>query len=299
MNWASKTVSKTGHVEFEGSAIDYSHIIRPAMVPPGMTNTSGHRQIFVKNNLVATVGKSYHLLPNRVIYDKLRSMLDRMGLNLEVVGQIKDGVLCFLQSEMHEHTVGQDIVNVRMTTTTAHDGTQGVGIGLSTVTIVCQNTFMAAYKQLSKVRHTASMLDSIDRIMVDIEKSFVEERNFIQAANEMANTPVSVSAFELPVILATGVDITQTGWAEALSTKKFNKVTQAIETAKWSAKTHGLNRWGLHSTITNITTHHQGTEKTRSEKFVVDSPLDQRSWKLFGAEKLPTITSLMKGVTAN
>lgn len=118
--------------------------------------------IGTENVVLGTTGERYKIVQNEEAFAFLQSLHD--GASWETAGAIKDGRVVFGSMAfdrdfvLDENGVA-DKIESYLLVHTSHDGSTGVGGGVTPVRVVCKNTLTAALgtiKQTFKIRHTTN-----------------------------------------------------------------------------------------------------------------------------------------------
>jgi len=111
-------------------------------------------------------------------------------------GSLRGGSRVFVQMELPELKIGRSGINRYITVTNAHDGSISLGFGTSNQVICCQNTFNIANKDVSKIRHTASMQQRIDEAVRSL-RSVLEFEDKQMEVYEIAKNQLTTFAADL------------------------------------------------------------------------------------------------------
>ena len=85
-------------------------------------------------------------------------------------GSLKGGSRVYVQLELPELYIGKSGIRRYITLTNSHDGSMSLGFGTSNQVICCANTFAIANKEISKIRHTASMQQRVEEAVKSLRK---------------------------------------------------------------------------------------------------------------------------------
>ena len=144
------------------------------------------------NKILGVHSKGYEAFQNSQMGELLERISGKMDLPLHKGGYFGDGQKTYIQLKTTDKRLGTDLVKGYLTCVNSFDGSTSLGFGHSNLTISCQNTFFANYKQMeNKVRHTASMMAKVDAICMQIEEVLRSESaifNKIEKRNQLGYT---------------------------------------------------------------------------------------------------------------
>ena len=193
----------------------------------------------------------------------LERISGKMDLPLHKGGYFGDGQKTYIQLKTTDKRLGTDLVKGYLTCVNSFDGSTSLGFGHSNLTISCQNTFFASYKQMeNKVRHTATMMARVDAICIQIEEVLRSEGAIFNKIEKMTQAEIDPKVREM--VLQTMLNLQKEerlADLSTLSTRKKNilsdlqvSITGEIYGQDGSIA-KGENLWGLFSGITHYTTH--------------------------------------------
>lgn len=221
--------------------------------------------------------ETYEVYQNEQLIDLLMKVSDQTGLKLHKGGFFGDGEKVFLQLKSTDFNLGNDRIEGYITGVNSFDGTTSLAFGPSNITISCQNTFFAAFRELkTKVRHTKNMIIRIDDILKQLDKSLVEEKNIFASIQRMSEHKftelhkdfVIRQLFDIkPNAILTNED--------DVSTYKRNRIELLNASISNQVAEKEDNLWGLFSGVTHYTTHVMGRDDNNGTK-------DNSEEKLFG-----------------
>jgi phage/plasmid-like protein (TIGR03299 family) len=238
-----------------------------------------------------TCKKGYQVFQNEQLAELVLRIGEKTGYEIHNGGRLQHGAHVYLQLKTGEiENIGEnkDRVVGYATALNAHNGKLSVGWGHSNITISCQNTFYAAFKQLkNKARHTESMQKVIDEAMRDIDGVKETEKTIFETMYRMATAPVQEKTFAEVVKSVVGVDITQTTEERRKNNSTFalNRMTELLTCISREQKQKGATHWGLFSGVTKYTSHVltvPDRENARIEAKIVGSAktIDNRAYEL-------------------
>lgn len=207
-------------------------------------------------------------------------------------GSLKGGSRVFVQMELPELTIGKSGVNRYITVTNAHDGSISLGFGTSNQVICCQNTFNIANKDVSKIRHTASMEQRIDEAVKSLRSIMQFEDKQMEVYEIAANRRYDKKHIE---------DIVQAVFGKVelkgnnVSTRTKNQLAQFASDIHQSVNEQGETLWALFNGVTRYTNHSTTTkDKDFSLMFGSDAQANQRAFEtMLGWINEPLLSELV------
>ena len=129
------------------------------------------------NSIFGTVGDRYTPYQNREAFEWCRPLVESDFWHMESAGSLKGGRVCWsLLKQGETEVVSGDNLKQYLLLTWSHDGSKSVMVTPTTIRVVCNNTLQMALdnsNEISKVRHTASMMPRLDEIRKMYEISSV------------------------------------------------------------------------------------------------------------------------------
>ena len=195
--------------------------------------------------------------------EQLMELLDRVsnytGLDIHRGGMFGGGKKVFIQLKSNDLRLGNDRIEGFVTGVNSFDGTTSLAFGNSNLTISCQNTFFAAYKNLEKVRHTKNMVHRVDEICRGIDGIVQEEQQMFDTIKKMSETRFSQETKDRVIksLFDIDMDIQLVNYhnENGLSTNVKNKLSRMYIDMGGELQEKGDNVWGLFSGVTKYTTH--------------------------------------------
>ena len=224
------------------------------------------------NNVILGVhGEGYHPLQNSEMMDILDRISGKMGLPLHKGGYFGEGQKVYIQLKTQDLNVGTDKVKGYLTCVNSFDGSTSLAFGHSNLTISCQNTFFANYREMNnKVRHTQRMHERIDIICMQIEDVLRAEQKIFQNISRMTEIRIDQKVRDL--VLSRMLDLQKEerlADLSTLSTRKKNILSDLEVNIAGEIMDKGDNIWGLFSGITKYTTHGIKGDSTENKLFGV------------------------------
>lgn len=120
------------------------------------------------NSIFGTVGERYVPFQNLEAFNWCKPLVESEYWNIETAGSLKGGRVCWAMLKQGESSVvSNDLLKQYLLLTWSHDGSKSVQVAPTTIRVVCANTLQMALdgnKEISKVRHTASMIPRLEEV---------------------------------------------------------------------------------------------------------------------------------------
>jgi hypothetical protein len=249
------------------------------------------------NGYLGVVGERYEIMQNSelvsIAYDSGKEVfstdlqLTHPWNNSETLGSfgnmgggsLKGGSRVYVQLELPELYIGKSGIRRYITLTNAHDGTMSLGFGTSNQVICCANTFAIANKDISKIRHTASMQQKVDEAIKSL-------RNVLQFEDKQMEVfeIASGRAFEKKHI----IDIVNAVFGDTMkksavdtSSRTKNQMAALSNDINTSIDEQGETLWALFNAVTRYTNHSSSSrDKDYSLMFGNDAAINERAYKV-------------------
>ena len=247
------------------------------------------------NQPLGIVGNQYEFLQNHemveVVYNAGKELFDQ---NLMVKhpwnnastlgnfgniagGSLRQGKAVFTQLELPDAYVGKSGIKRYISVTNHHDGTKSLGFGTTNQVICCSNTFAIANKELSKIRHTGSMLDRIDEAVISLRRMMLFEEDQIKTFEKASKIDLKKSHIEDVMGILFGKD----NLGKQVSTRMQNQATVFAHDLDKSVDEQGSTLWALFNAVTRYTNHSRtAKDKDYSLMFGTDAKINQQAYKL-------------------
>jgi phage/plasmid-like protein (TIGR03299 family) len=209
------------------------------------------------NQVLSVHGDGYYPYQNYQLIELLDKVSQQIGLPIHRGGMFGDGKKVFIQLKSNDLRLGDDKVEGFITGVNSFDGTTSLAFGPSNITISCQNTFFAAFRNLdTKVRHTKNMIMRVDEIARGLEMVVQEEANMFEDIKKMSETRFSKETRDWATKLLFNIskEVALENEKE-LSTVTKNRLIRFDMDMKGELDQKGDNLWGLFSGVTKYTTH--------------------------------------------
>jgi hypothetical protein len=238
LNWKVRTESVTTE---SGIILDgYSAIVRDDTNTPLSVRSDG-----------------YHPYQNYQLIELLDRVSQQTGLELKKGGHFKDGARVYIQLKSNDLKLGNDRIEGYMTGINSFDGSTSLAFGPSNITISCQNSFFAAFREMNtKIRHTKNMVIKVDEVCRSLENVLQEEKkvfdNIVQLSETRYDDLFKDNVVKKLFNIAKDVDLKD---EEALPSVTRNKISRFYVDLNGELQQKGDNLWGLFSGVTKYTTH--------------------------------------------
>jgi len=202
-------------------------------------------------------GDGYFPFQNYQLVELLDKVSNQIGLPIRGGSYFGDGQKVYLQLKSNDLKLGTDRIEGYITGINSFDGSTSLAFGPSNITISCQNTFFAAFRNLdTKVRHTKNMVLRVDEICHGLEGVIEEEKVMFDDIKRLSETRFSKETEDwvskLLFNISKDVDLKE---VDSLSTVTQNRLTRFYVDLNGELKEKGDNLWGLFSGVTKYTTH--------------------------------------------
>jgi hypothetical protein len=201
--------------------------------------------------------ESYHPFQNHELMDLLYKVSQKSGLPIDNGGFFGDGHKVYVQLKSNNLKLGNDRVEGFVTGINSFDGSTSLAFGNTNITISCQNTFFAAYREVgTKIRHTKYMERRIDEICSQLDNAVIEEAKIFGSITKLSEVKMDAKVRDLVTRALFNIDRKiDLNDEEAISTVTRNRMTRFFIDLDGEVKQKGDNLWGLFSGVTKYTTH--------------------------------------------
>ncbi len=209
------------------------------------------------NTVLSVHGDGYFPYQNHQMVELLDKVSQQVGLPIHKGGYFGNGEKVYLQLKSNDLKLGNDRVEGFITGVNSFDGTTSLAFGPSNITISCQNTFFAAFRNLNaKVRHTKNMEMRIDDICRGLEGVLEEEKIMFEDIKKLSETKMTKKQEDWVTRtlfnIMKDVDLNSD---KDVSTVTRNRLSRFYVDLNGEVKEKGDNLWGLFSGVTKYTTH--------------------------------------------
>jgi phage/plasmid-like protein (TIGR03299 family) len=209
------------------------------------------------NTVLSVHGEGYYPYQNHQLIELLDKVSQQVGLPIHKGGMFGDGKKVFIQLKSNDLKLATDRVEGFITGVNSFDGSTSLAFGPSNITISCQNTFFAAFRNMdTKVRHTKNMVMRVDEICRGLERVIEEEAVMFEDIKQMADTKMTKENQDWVSRLLFNIEReVNLNDEKALSTVTRNKLSRFEIDLNGELKEKGDSLWGLFSGVTKYTTH--------------------------------------------
>ena len=156
---------------YELSGLNWNVDLLPAYCKIGDKDVATGNFAIVRDkdqSIFGVVGDRYNPFQNKEAFDWCKPLVDSELFTMETAGSLKGGRVCWtLLKQGVAEVVKGDTLKSYLLMTWSHDGTKSVQVTPTTIRVVCNNTLQMALKgskEISKVRHTASMIPRLEEV---------------------------------------------------------------------------------------------------------------------------------------
>ncbi len=214
------------------------------------------------------VGSSYEVLQNEQLLEAVLPFFDIEDVDFETAGYFNNGKRVWMLFKLPEFiVVNGDKTEQMLFVGNSHDGTTSIHIGLTSVRVICGNTFQLAMKQSKlRIRHFESAPDKVKKAheIIGITSKVTTQLNEI--FNQMAKAKVT-DKFIDEIVYKLNAEDSKTSVFDELSTRKQNSIItmkEFIDLEFSNSKALNGNKYGVFNGITAYYNH--GTSKSNKEK---------------------------------
>lgn len=209
------------------------------------------------NTPLSVRSDGYHPYQNYQLIELLDRVSQQTGLELKKGGHFKDGARVYIQLKSNDLKLGDDRVEGYLTGINSFDGSTSLAFGPSNVTISCQNSFFAAFREMdTKIRHTKNMIIRVDEVCRSLEGVLQEEKKVFDNIVQLSETRFD-DLFKDNIVrklfnIDKDVDIKD---LDSIHPTTRNRISRFYIDLNGELQQKGDNLWGLFSGVTKYTTH--------------------------------------------
>lgn len=222
----------------------------------------------------------YEVFQNQQLAELINDLSKVADAPLHSFGMFKGGAKVFIQlktgnTQLRKPNGTIDVIEGFGTVINSFDGSTSLGIGNSTVTISCMNTYFGAYRQLdSKIKHTKSLSIKVDDLLRSMDIFRNDEAAHFDLIRRLSETPATAKAID--TVYKSMFDVSfkeadQNRKAKVadrtLSTKKINLIETFTADAYDQLSDKGNTLWGLFSGVTKYSTWSLGADSKEAKMF--------------------------------
>lgn len=209
------------------------------------------------NATLSVMSDTYHPYQNHELMELLYRVSNKTGLPIQNGGVFGVGQKVFVQLKSNDLKLGTDRVEGYLTGINSFDGSTSLAFGNTNITISCQNSFFASYKEVAnKVRHTKYMEARVEEICQRLENALELEKTIFNNIKKMSEVKLDDKVRDLVTRALFNIDRqADLNDMEAISTVTRNKMTRFLIDLNGEVTEKGDSLWGLFSGVTKYTTH--------------------------------------------
>ena len=226
-------------------------------------------------------GKNYDPYQNHELMELLHKIGQSTGLELHTGGLFKNGGKIWFQLKSDNLSLNGDVIEGFLSGFNSFDGSSSLGLGNSTKTVSCENTWWAAYREVkTKLRHSASMRPKIEEMLANIDIVMQQEKKLFEEITKLSQTRMTHAQEDLVTALLFNLTQEEMLNEHELSTRKKNQMEDFRKDLRTEVAGKGDNLWGLFSGVTRYTTHSmKSTDNTEGKMFGQTGVRERRIFK--------------------
>jgi len=226
-------------------------------------------------------GKNYDPYQNYELMELLHQIGGKTGLEVHTGGFFKGGGKIWFQLKSDNLSLNGDIIEGFLSGFNSFDGSSSLGLGNSTKTVSCENTWWAAYREVkTKLRHSASMRPKIEEMLANIDIVLQQEKKLFEEITKLSQTRMTHTQEDLVTALLFNLTQEEMLNEHELSTRKKNQMEDFRKDLRTEVAGKGDNLWGLFSGVTRYTTHSmKSTDNTEGKMFGQTGVRERRIFK--------------------
>lgn len=221
------------------------------------------------NACLGVVGNQYVPVQNSELYDVVREAAELAGLDHEKVDFISlaGGRKVAFQVMLPEWDLTGDKVRRYASALNSHDGSSSLAMGMVGTRIICQNTWLMAYRNCRKARHSASITEQVKVMKDELLQSIEIDKNLFEQfqrlwAEEYTDTDHTPFIKEL-----IGYDLEELELVEANTTKRENKFKGLSDAIDLELK-ESRSLWGVFNGVTRYVNHVEAPRKEDPTNYI-------------------------------
>jgi hypothetical protein len=200
---------------------------------------------------------SYEVFQNWESAELIARVAEKAGFTFHGGGSFGHGGKIFLQLLTNTYDgIGKNNDRIKnfATVINSFDGSTSLKWGLSNLTISCQNTFWANYKQITnRVSHTKNMRQLIDNAMIQVDVLRKEEDTLYKRLFNMAD--VEATDKDIKRVIKTITGMNPDGKLSDFKASQIERAEGLARDIVTEVNEKGKSLWGLFSGVTRYTTH--------------------------------------------
>jgi hypothetical protein len=199
------------------------------------------------NSCLGLVGEKYTIFQNEEMLDMLIEASTNVQIQAQSGGIIENGKKIYYQFPLQDMQIGNSTTKRFITALTSHDGSSPIGFGITNVNVYCSNTFYRAMREMSKVKHTTSYRDSLNKIVENLRGVLLEEQL-------ITDNLIGLSNVSIPTRIDDDFLMAIIGGSEE-STRSKNRLDSLKSAISIEENIHGNNLFSLFNGVTRFTNH--------------------------------------------
>lgn len=226
-------------------------------------------------------GKNYDPYQNHELMELLHQISGKTGLEVHTGGFFKGGGKIWFQLKSDNLSLNGDVIEGFLSGFNSFDGSSSLGLGNSTKTVSCENTWWAAYREVkTKLRHSASMRPKIEEMLENIDVVLNQEQKLFEEITRLSQTRMTHAQEDLVTTLLFNLTHEELLNESELSTRKKNQMEEFRNDLRAEVAGKGDNLWGLFSGVTRYTTHSmKSTDNSEGKMFGQTGVRERRIFK--------------------
>ena len=205
-------------------------------------------------NWLGTVRERYEPYQNSQLAELIVTACETLDLDVTRGGILKDGAKVFYQVPLQDEFIGKSGVKRYITALNSHDGSTSIGLGSSNTVIVCQNTFYKAYREMEKVKHTASAKFRMEMMRDNLKATIENDNLLMDQFKRMAEIELKDEMIERVINKIFKID-SKNEKVTDVSTRRQNQIQSFAGALNTEIKLEGKTIWGLFNAVTRYTNH--------------------------------------------
>lgn len=215
---------------------------------------------------LGTVGNQYECFQNWDLAETIIQAAEGLGDRFRG-GLIGCGDKVFVQVALQDEHVANDTIKRYITALNSHDGSTSIGFGSSNTVVVCQNTFMRSYREISKFRHTTNSKQRIELAAQDLRAAIIKDEKLMDSYKRMSEEPINKKLFGDVVKIMFGEDLSVD--KSEVSSRKANQIKDFNVTLQKELASHGETLWGLFNAVTYYENHLRVKKDDQKDKHIM------------------------------
>lgn len=235
---------------FDGRSIESDYF--------GLYNTKADK-------IIHSVKGSYTVSQNSEIVEMVLKGAEPFGeLSVQKAGSLHEGRKVFIQLAIDGFSkVGSDSIKRFITVIDSNDGSTGLSVGVSNLTMSCSNQFHKFYKEgTMRAMHKASIGEKIKELPLLIGEALKKDFRLMEIFREFKSTEITRNLANELVNNILGYDRTSPDSVlNDLKTRSMNMMDAMYRNIEIEMNGKGTNLWGLFSGVTRWTTHEKSAPR--------------------------------------